>query len=291
MERAEDIRLWLDPRYGVSRYPWAMVGGSVVAGFVAGRLAASLAGDGRRWGGNELTALLPSRRAAWSFVAELADRLQPEIHQVQELAIGALGSMARDFATRSLPSDLAPNVSSQFQDMFNRFIQKFGGRPVEGPVWGGNSSGGQEGQNLRVADIMSRDPVCCTKDTSLRDVARIMVEQSCGAVPVVDNPHNVRPVGVITDRDIVCRTLADGKDPFEMAAGDCMSPSVVTVTPDTSLADCTRLMKQHQIRRILVTDRNGRCCGIVAQADVATEAPEGQTADVVRKLSQPAGAV
>ncbi len=143
---------------------------------------------------------------------------------------------------------------------------------------------------MQVKDIMSKDVACCTPDTGLTDVARMMVAHNCGAIPVVESKESRKPVGVITDRDIVCRTLADGKDPFQMAAGDCMSAPVLTVTPETSVEDCAQVMREHQVRRVAVVDDAGRCCGMVAQADLATQAPEQQAGRVVKDVSQPAGA-
>jgi CBS domain-containing protein len=142
---------------------------------------------------------------------------------------------------------------------------------------------------MQVQDIMTQNPACCTKDTSLTDVARMMVDNDCGAIPVVESNNSPRLVGVITDRDIVCRTLADGKDPFQMAAGDCMSEPVETVRADADVGECARLMKEHQIRRVFVTD-GGRCAGVVAQADLAKEASPHETAGVVKEVSEPAGA-
>jgi CBS domain-containing protein len=135
---------------------------------------------------------------------------------------------------------------------------------------------------------MSRDVACCTKDTSLMDVARLMRENDCGEIPVMESDASRRLVGVITDRDIVVRTLANGKDPFQMAAGDCMSQPVVTVPADASLEECMRRMRQHQVRRLPVVDRMGQCCGIVAQADLARQAPVHQAGQVVKQVSQPA---
>jgi len=127
---------------------------------------------------------------------------------------------------------------------------------------------------MRVKEIMTENPACCTRDTGLVDVARTMVDRNCGAIPVVESRAHLAPVGIVTDRDIVCRALAQDRDPRQLTAGDCMTPSVVTVDKETEVEDCERLMSQHQIRRILVTDAAGNCCGIVAQADVAIHAPE-----------------
>ena len=103
---------------------------------------------------------------------------------------------------------------------------------------------------MNVRDIMTANPACCTPNTTLPQVARLMVEHDCGAIPVVENTNNKRPVGIITDRDIVCRTIAQGKDPLGLTAGECMTASAVTVTADTDLEECARLMRSHQIRRI-----------------------------------------
>ncbi len=140
---------------------------------------------------------------------------------------------------------------------------------------------------MQVRDVMSKDVAFCTKDTGLSDVARMMRDRNCGEIPVAESNANRRLVGVVTDRDIVCRTLADGKDPTEMAAGDCMSQPVVTVAPEASLEECMQKMQQHQIRRLPVVDKVGQCCGMVAQADLARHAPSHQAGEVVKQVSQP----
>jgi CBS domain-containing protein len=144
---------------------------------------------------------------------------------------------------------------------------------------------------MRVRDIMTRNVTCCAPDTNLRDVARLMVELDCGAVPVVDDMGNKRPVGSVTDRDITCKAVARGKNPLELRAKDVMSDGCVTVTPDMSLDDCCAKMEENQIRRVVVVDEGGACCGIVAQADIAIEAPEHETAEVVKRVSEPSAPV
>ena len=140
---------------------------------------------------------------------------------------------------------------------------------------------------MKVKDIMSRDPVCCIAEASLQEVARAMVERDCGEIPVVDGVETLRPVGVITDRDITCRAVAAGRDTLQLTAADCMTTPCVTVTPETAVADCLRTMEEHQIRRVLVVDEAGRCCGMVAQADIARHAPERDTGRMVQEVSQP----
>ena len=142
---------------------------------------------------------------------------------------------------------------------------------------------------MNVSEIMTKDPACCTADTPLQEVAQIMVEHDCGCVPIVDSEDSRMPVGMLTDRDITTRVVAKGQNPLDLTAGDAMTSTVVSVTPDTSVEECCNVMEQSQIRRVAVVDENGACCGIVAQADVATNAAARQTAEVVQEVSKSAG--
>jgi CBS domain-containing protein len=139
---------------------------------------------------------------------------------------------------------------------------------------------------MRVRDIMSRNVATCSPDTSLPDVARLMVAHDCGEIPVVD--ASGAPIGVLTDRDIICRTLAKGENALGREAADCMTSPCVTVTPESSLEDCCDTLERNRIRRVVVVDDAGVCCGIVAQADIARHAPKTETAQVVKKVSEPA---
>jgi CBS domain-containing protein len=115
----------------------------------------------------------------------------------------------------------------------------------------------------------------------------MMVDCDCGEIPVVEAGNGGKPVGVITDRDITIRTVARGLNPLELTVGDCMSSPVITVTPDTSLEDLCRTLEQHQIRRAPVVDEAGRCCGVVAQADIARSASQHVAGEVVQEVSRP----
>lgn len=138
---------------------------------------------------------------------------------------------------------------------------------------------------MQVRDIMTENPACCAPETSLQDVARMMAEEDCGEIPVLDDRK--RPIGVVTDRDITCRAVAKGKDPASTSARDVMSDSVITTTPDAGLEDCLAQMEQKQIRRLPVVDDSGVCRGMISQADIARSAPERETAELVRDVSQP----
>jgi CBS domain-containing protein len=140
---------------------------------------------------------------------------------------------------------------------------------------------------MQVKDVMTSDPACCTPDSMLQRVAEMMVENDCGEIPVVENMASMKPIGVITDRDITCRTVAKGLNPLTMTVSDCMTTPCVTVTPDTSLDDCCRVLEGNQIRRVPVVDEGGACCGIVALADIAKHAPKRETAEVVKEVSEP----
>ncbi len=138
---------------------------------------------------------------------------------------------------------------------------------------------------MRVMDIMSRDPACCRPDTSLRDVAVKMVECDCGEIPICDDRR--KPVGVVTDRDIVCRLVAKGHNPLDARAEDCMSQPVITASPDMDVEECARLMEQYQVRRLPVVDGQGACIGMVAQADLVRRGTRDAAAEVVGRVSEP----
>ena len=142
---------------------------------------------------------------------------------------------------------------------------------------------------MQVREIMTDEPACSTPDASLQQVARMMVDQDCGEIPIVESKTSKRPVGVVTDRDITTRTVAQGRNPLEMTARECMTTPVVTVTPDMEVESCCQILEQHQVRRVPVVDERGRICGMVSQADIAKHATERETAEVVRSISQPAG--
>jgi CBS domain-containing protein len=143
---------------------------------------------------------------------------------------------------------------------------------------------------MQVKDLMTADPVCCTEETSLQEVAQMMTDHDCGEIPVVENMKNKVPIGVITDRDIVCRTIARGLNPLDLTVAECMSKPCVTVMPEMSLEECCRVLEENQIRRVPVVDANGSCCGIVALADIALHARKSVAGEVVKEVSEPSAA-
>lgn len=111
-----------------------------------------------------------------------------------------------------------------------------------------------------------------------------MVECDCGEIPVVDAGKKL--IGVVTDRDIVCRVVAKGQDPCGQTAKDAMSQPVISVKEDCSLDDVVSTMEEHQIRRVPVVDGTGCVCGIISQADVALHAHEKETGEMVKEVSR-----
>lgn len=143
---------------------------------------------------------------------------------------------------------------------------------------------------MQVKDFMTSNPACALPATPLAEVAQMMVDYDCGEIPIVENFETNIPVGVITDRDIVCRTIGQGVNPMDLDAGEIMSTPVITVMPDMSFEDCCRLMEEKQIRRIPVVDLRGACCGIVALADIAKYADEKNTGEILQEVSMEIGA-
>ena len=146
---------------------------------------------------------------------------------------------------------------------------------------------------MQVKEIMTPDPFCCTADTSLEEVAKAMVEHDCGEIPIVRTSKDRTLVGVVTDRDIVCRLarvekLLGEQIPVDESAESCMSTPVVSVRETTPVEECARIMEESQIRRVPVVNGGGMCCGIVSQADIAKNASRKITAELVKDVSQPA---
>jgi CBS domain-containing protein len=140
---------------------------------------------------------------------------------------------------------------------------------------------------MQVKDMMTVDPACCTAETSLPEVARMMVDKDCGEIPVVENTSSKLPIGVVTDRDIVCRIIANGLNPLDLTAADCMSKPTVTVTPDISLEECCRIMEEKLIRRVPVVDERGACVGIITLADIALHTGKNVAGHIVKEVSEP----
>ena len=156
----------------------------------------------------------------------------------------------------------------------------------------GNSRGMQE---ERAVDVMSTDVVRVHPDDSLQHAARMMAGYDCGALPVVD--RNNRLIGMITDRDIAVRGVAEMRDAGRMPVGAAMTDEAFACHVYDPLQDCMNAMAEHQVRRIPIVDDYDRVVGIVSQADIARHAggrggrhERQRVAEVIKEVSQPSGA-
>jgi CBS domain-containing protein len=136
-----------------------------------------------------------------------------------------------------------------------------------------------------VRDAMTENPRSIGASASVVEAARLMREGDIGSLPITDNEELV---GMITDRDITMRVVAEAADPTTTPVGDVYSQDLISVEPDKDLEEAVQLMARHQVRRLPVVE-NGRLVGIVAQADVALALRENEqkTGELVEAISEP----
>ena len=134
-----------------------------------------------------------------------------------------------------------------------------------------------------VRDAMTEDPRSIGASASVVEAARLMREDDIGSLPITDEE---KLVGMITDRDITTRVVAEAADPGMTAVGDVYSRDLISVEPDQDLEEALQLMARHQVRRLPVVE-NGRLIGIVAQADIALSENETKTGELVEAISEP----
>lgn len=135
----------------------------------------------------------------------------------------------------------------------------------------------------KVHEVMSDRPRCVTPETLVSEAAQLMETDDIGSLPILDGEQLA---GVVTDRDIVIRAVARGKDPRGMPVADVASTELVTIHANDDLADALRLMASQQVRRLPVVDEDNRLVGILAQADVAAEAKEKAVGEMVEEISK-----
>jgi CBS domain-containing protein len=134
-----------------------------------------------------------------------------------------------------------------------------------------------------VRDVMTPGVRAAAVTESLADAAQRMKDEDVGSLPVVEDD---RLVGIVTDRDIVVRAVAERVDPQSVKVGDVASRELVVVEPEQDLDEALALMARHQVRRLPVVEE-GRLVGMLAQADVALEAKEKRVGETVEEISQP----
>jgi CBS domain-containing protein len=142
---------------------------------------------------------------------------------------------------------------------------------------------------VRIGELMTRDPACCVPETSAREAAVLMRDNDCGAIPVVETLENRKLVGIVTDRDLAVRGLAEGKGPDALVR-DLMTAEPAGAAPDDEIETVREVMIRERIRRVVVLDRDRRVVGIVAQADLAREdaaASDREVGRIVEAISEP----
>lgn len=136
----------------------------------------------------------------------------------------------------------------------------------------------------QIRDVMTANPECVSEKDSIRDVARIMKDQDTGVVPVVDGK---KIIGLITDRDIVVRGLAEGKNLENVRVNELMTKSVRSVREDASLNEALEMMSNAEIRRVAVVNNNDELVGIVSLGDIASQGnQDGKVGKAVEQISE-----
>ena len=137
------------------------------------------------------------------------------------------------------------------------------------------------GQSIR--DVMTSNPCSIDAEKSVAYAAKMMKEEDVGLAPIVEGD---KLVGMLTDRDIAIRVVAEGRNPDQTQVREVASKQVVTIDPQQDLDEALRIMAKHQVRRLPVVEEDGQLVGVVAQADVAREGDERKTGKLVEEISE-----
>jgi CBS domain-containing protein len=143
---------------------------------------------------------------------------------------------------------------------------------------------------MKAKDIMTRKPKSVTPETTVRDAARLMKDEDVGVLPVVERTGSDRLIGIVTDRDIAIRHVAEGHDSSSCPVSEAMTSSVRTAREEDDIEAVMDLMGKEQVRRIPVVDERGGLVGNVAQADIVRDARDDKKAErTIEKISDPGG--
>jgi len=139
---------------------------------------------------------------------------------------------------------------------------------------------------VKVREVMSQNPACCTPSDSAQTVARIMRDRNVGAVPVIADQQSRQLIGMITDRDFCCAVVADGLDPKKTTIEKFITMNPISCRDGENIEKCERLMQDHQVRRIPVVDNNDCVIGIVSQADLALHDKPERVSKTIAEISK-----
>ena len=136
-------------------------------------------------------------------------------------------------------------------------------------------------------EVMTKNPLCCLPEDLATKAAGLMKSENIGSIPVIENEQTKKLVGIVTDRDLTLKILAEGFDAKSTKVEAVMTRKVVTCRAEDDLQKALDAMSEHQLRRIPVVDGDNKIVGIIAQADVATRVDQPQkTAEMVKEISQ-----
>jgi CBS domain-containing protein len=135
----------------------------------------------------------------------------------------------------------------------------------------------------KVREVMTSNPRCVTPETPVTEAARLMKSEDVGSLPIVEGD---RVTGIVTDRDIVLNAVAEGKNPSGMPVREVASRELIKINAEEDLSSALQLMANQQVRRLPVVDDDGRLVGILAQADIAREAKDKDSGQMLQDISQ-----
>jgi len=143
---------------------------------------------------------------------------------------------------------------------------------------------------MTCGEVMTKNPVCCLPDDMAAKAAQLMKRKHIGSVPVIENEQTCKLIGIVTDRDLALKIVAEGREAKSTKVGLVMTRRVVTCRAEDDLQKAMDAMSRHQLRRIPIVDKDNRILGIIAQADVATRGNQPEkTGAMVKKISQSGG--
>jgi CBS domain-containing protein len=185
----------------------------------------------------------------------------------------------RDEAGGSAPAERT-ELAGRPRQRHGRIVHQFGVAVPRGHPTRRTEKGEKVAHIIR--ELMTENPRTVSPDQTVQDAARIMRDEDTGVVPITEGENLV---GVITDRDIAIRAIAEGKD-GQTPVREVASQDLVTIDPQQDLDEALRLMAQHQVRRLPVVEEDGKLVGIVSQADVARHGDDARTGEVVEQISE-----
>ncbi|HEX7530864.1 MAG TPA: CBS domain-containing protein [Pyrinomonadaceae bacterium] len=140
---------------------------------------------------------------------------------------------------------------------------------------------------MKCSEVMTDNPVCCLPGDLVSQAARVMRREHVGPVPVISDEQTRELIGIVTDRDLAIKVVAESRDSNKTTVGEVMTNTIIACREDDDMSSAIAAMEEHQIRRIPVIDQGGRIVGIISQADVATRVHEPKrTAEMVEEISR-----